>query len=322
MSTQQIFAYYTRLKNFGTTKLEDITVQAVIKRVSTGTQDESGNDLYSWTAEFLGDEVPNADYTKLTEPTTSAPTLRMRVGAAYVYLDYIRIYVPAPKEAAVGEDMYEALEGEAGALANATAGETIKLLQDVAATESIFLTNDVILDLAGKTLDMNTNYLGAFAGTNIIDSVGGGLLKVAEGKLILPADNAYMPVYDSINEGYRLADVKVEAKNDELTDTSIYFMTRPNFGSDDIHALVADGAAACAAKVGVRLEWQGQNDGPSYVQDCFFTDAYLKEMYTNSKGATFKVSGVDKVVGFTATPIVLSDSGVKAVGTSYSPATE
>ena len=226
-----------------------------------------------------------------------------------------------PNEAAlVNDTAYDTFEA---AMAAATADAKVTLFKDVDATTTALLTNGITLDLAGHTLNMGDYYLGAFAGTNVVDSsVGGGLLKVAEGNLILPANNAYMPVYDSINEGYRLADVDVTAKNDVLTATSIYFMTRPNFGSDDIHALVADGAATCAAKVGVRLEWQGQNDGPSYVQDCFFTDAYLKEMYTNSKGATFKVSGVDKVVGFTATPIVLSDSGVKAVGTSYSPVTE
>lgn len=226
-----------------------------------------------------------------------------------------------PNEAAlVNDTAYDTFEA---AMAAATADAKVTLFKDVDATTTALLTNGITLDLAGHTLNMGDYYLGAFAGTNVVDSsVGGGLLKVAEGNLILPANNTYMPVYDSTNTGYRLADVDVAAKNDELTAASIYFMTRPDFGSENIHALVANGAKACAAKVGVRLEWQGQDDGPSYVQDCFFTDAYLKEMYTNSKGATFKVSGVDKVVGFTATPIVLSDSGVKAVGTSYSPVTE
>ena len=212
---------------------------------------------------------------------------------------------------------YDTLEE---ALTNAVTGDTIKLYDDATKTDgTLTVGSGVTLDLAGNMLDLGTDcYLQAsYTGTNVIDSVGGGLLKVTDGKLAVQADNSYMLIYDNENKGYRLSSVTMEEYAGTMDRTSMSYLTRPNFGTDSVAALIAKGNESSKVKVGVRLSWT--YGGTTDSKDCYFSDTLLYAMYgdtTNPKGVKFTITGLGAFENVTATTIVWSGSGVTELGTT------
>lgn len=212
---------------------------------------------------------------------------------------------------------YDTLEE---ALTNAVTGDTIKLYDDATKTDgTLTVGSGVTLDLAGNMLDLGTDcYLQAsYTGANVIDSVGGGLLKVTDGKLVVQSDNSYMLIYDNENKGYRLSSVTMEEYAGTVDETSMSYLTRPNFGTDSVVALIAKGNESSKVKVGVRLSWT--YEGTAGSKDCYFSDTLLQAMYgdaTNPKGVKFTITGLEAFENVTATTIVWSGLGVTELGTA------
>lgn len=141
------------------------------------------------------------------------------------------------------------------AIAAAEAGSVIKLRKDVTIEADIVPSTAITLDLNGKTLTASS--FVAFKGTKVIDSVGGGLLKV--GFCSLDESNAQtsMPVYNGA-DGYVFTDiVHQQQRNSELGASTFELVFRPSLGAGAAakNTLLANGGDAAKICIGIRLDW-------------------------------------------------------------------
>lgn len=300
--------------------------------------EETGN----WTSSY---SLNNGEYTTIdyiTETGTANGTvdaddekiyigrdLEYGSGAGTFKIKYPVITATKPRTDAKVDGVEIATLKEALTVAKTATDQTVTLLDDVTVTDDeLLLTGGITLDLAGNDLDLGTtSYLGAFAGANVIDSVGGGLLKVADSKLMLPTNNLYMPVYDSSdaeNAGYRFVDFTMIAgygtdseKIAALTSDYIYMNLEPDFGTD-ANTLLGSNAADTGVRIGVCLSWT--TDNKTHEQNCWFDDEFVQAAYADgllTSGTVNNVmylivEGLNDYADIKATPFVVSKAlGVK-----------
>lgn len=213
--------------------------------------------------------------------------------------------VPGQKAATIGETGYDTL---AAALAAAKAGETVKLQANAEAGQ-IVLSHGVCLDLNGWALV--ANYVVAFEGADLVDSVGTGILKCENVRL--EADNAMMPIWVQRQGGYRLFGMRDSQLYSEQKDSSFMFIAKPVPGKSANGFLLTQANAGVTLKI--RIRWQSAS-GNDVEQNFVLKNEDLKTVYSRSNGvAMLTVSGAAAYVNrLYTTAVMVSETGVEWVG--------
>ena len=188
----------------------------------------------------------------------------------YGSVQEISIYGIQAGEAEINGQVFDTLQE---AINTAPTGATIKLREDVQAG-GVMLMNDITVDLNGHTLE--ADYFVAFAGTDVTDSTGNGLLKCSETQLA--SDNTYMPVWDIDDGGYRLFTVVSRQFYYPQHEDGFTFYAKPFLGSAANNAyMTQDGDIRLEFKVCMR--WT--NSGNTVEQFFAYTDDQVKAAYAN-----------------------------------------
>ena len=252
---------------------------------------------------------------RFTADNSAANASLFSVGNVSIWTEKEVSYAATVTDSESGEQSYLTFE-EAWATVSETTTE-VKLLADAELGDE-YLTNGMTIDLNGNKLVADS--LVSF-NANVVDNSEGKAGLLVCDKLMIPG-NSQMLVWDASANGYRLATVTIEDRAvTNSTGAPIEFKTRPDFGADSIHALVAGGRDASKVNVGIRIEWEGTNGTP-YVQDCYLTTELLTKMYGNAEspyGATVKLTGTDNFNNITATSFVTSPLGMEKLGTAHAP---
>ncbi len=160
------------------------------------------------------------------------------------------------------------------ALAAAKEGDTIVLLK-AAEVSSLMLMDSIHIDLNGCTL--TAGYAAAYPGSTIIDSTGGGLLKVSKDRVMLQKDNGYLPIWNG-TDGYMLrACTKLNSKITDQTETGLTYKFLPTLGAD-AYALLSEGFATSGVKMKVEISWD-KEDGTIGSTTFTYTDDLLAQFY-------------------------------------------
>ena len=200
------------------------------------------------------------------------------------------------------------------AITAATENTVIQLNKGVDLGETDISLTKGTLDLNGKTLTAKS--LATFEGTSVIDSTGGGLLKVDSTQCVFSKTNGQMPVYNGAAEGYVFADIADKkdyeiVEEDDSTVFKLFF--KPSFDTT-INTLLANGSKDAHISVIIRLTWKGESYDLTYNNDM------VKAVYGKDNMAFYiNASGVEKFEGLIITPMVVSDDlKVEWSGTSFS----
>ncbi len=197
-------------------------------------------------------------------------------GIAVLYSDQV---------AAIGNTTYDSVQK---ALDDAEEGDTVVLLRSTSTT-AVELLKGINLDLNGYSLIVHS-HVAAFSGNAIIDSVGGGLLKVSKDRLMLQKDNGYLPIWNG-DEGYALIHCrKLNSKEANKTDDSVTFKFLATLGAD-AYKLLAAGADISGVTMKVEVSWtRGNNPAGSTVFT--YSDELLASFYDTYDPTTGKFGGV------------------------------
>ena len=203
------------------------------------------------------------------------------------------------------------------AIAAATEGAEITLLENIVYENALEIGEKVTLDLNGKTLTASS--VATFGGNVVDDSDDKtGLLKVDSTKCAFSPTNSQMPVYNG--EGYVFATITPQEKfsSEGENESTVYnLIFRPYFGSETTiqNAFTVNGTDD-QFNVILRLTWT--EDTEQKTQDLVYNDAMVQQVYDNNKAFYINASGVASFEGLTITPMVVSkDNGVAWSGTSF-----
>ena len=196
-------------------------------------------------------------------------------GIAVIYTDEV---------AAIGSTTFDSVQA---AIDAAVEGDTIVLLRS-ASTTAVELLEGVTLDLNGYDLIVHS-HVAAFSGNAVIDSAGGGLLKVGKDRVMLQKDNGYLPIWNG-NNGYAFASCKrLNSKEINKTDDSVTFKFLATLGAD-AYALLAAGAETSGVTMKVEVSW-ARASGPAGSTIFTYTDALLAGFYDTYNPETGKFGG-------------------------------
>ena len=191
---------------------------------------------------------------------------------------------------------------------------TIQMLQDATAenqkNESALLIYDgLTLDLNGHTLA--ADYLVGFAGSQVVDGAGEGILKCKNVRL--NADNSQMPVWVAQVEGYRFFTMRDSQMYLSQTASGFVFLSKPIPGNRANTAYMAPADTGLTVKA--RLSWKSGNDSDVYQMFTLKTED-VTDIYTNDNMVLqLKVWGADAYVGkIYTTTVIESETGVIWMG--------
>ena len=192
----------------------------------------------------------------------------------------------------------------ATAFAAARPGEVVKLIQDVELSELI-LTDGAFLDLNGH--ELTVGYVVAFADSQVIDSVGGGLLKSKNVRLA--ANNPMMPVWVEADGGYRFFTMKDSQLYYTQSATGFVFIAKPVLGKAANAPYMA--LANNGLSVKARMSWKsaGGND----VEQFFVLKGEDVQSIYSDKNQIIQltVNGAGSYIGRLSTTMVIqSETGV------------
>ena len=257
------------------------------------------------------------------------------------YIDFFAENVTPTYVAQIeGGESYETLEGAIEA-ASAAGGGTITLLDDVTATATVEIEENITLDLNGYTLDMGNNCLSSLgdvvdnSGKDTVNDVSDdktGRLKIATETVIvegvsidkpkgkLAENNSQMPVYIA-DEGYMLANMTAQALKPVIDTDYFTSVSRPSFGAPHYEKLQG-GASAAKLQFILRLDWT--TDEKDCYQEFSYSDELVKNVYTNGKAFSVTVNGLadyaskNNVSKYVVSEYVKSDLGVVLKNNSFS----
>ena len=255
-----------------------------------------------------------AGEANITVTTAPAPTPDVGTAADPVSAT-CKVIVKAAEEAMT----YEAL---IGALAQ-EGTDPVALSNDVDGVGNDLVLKGKTLDLAGNTLTVDS--LSALKGADVIDSVGGGKLAVAEGNLMLQKDNEAMPV--KVEGGFVFTNIynnTAFANTNDIANGVLGFKFKPKDAqniSDDF-ANYMKAADEHGLTVKVRMVWTN-SQGAETVQEYTCGDSYLAVAYADGTACTITVNGVDGLDNLTVYCVLVSDTGVENISTglAYNAAT-
>ena len=270
----------------------------------------NGTGLNESAFQTVGTDWTTVVFTfKMPEDLTGLGTVRFRIGAnfntadqnAYLMVDDIRISEVVPY-------FYSNIEDE---LATGNA----KLQDNVDGTgEDLVLKSGKILDLNGYTLTVDS--LTALKGANVIDSVGGGKLVVAEEALLLQKTNSYLPI--KVDGGYIFAAVKNQHEPMDAEADTLKYKTRPSLVNVTSSTYLGDGAEDNGLTIMIRLTWTNTVNGTTTTMDVPCSDELVQNVYTNKGAFVLSVTGVDSVENLKVATVICSDTGVVFVGDALS----
>ena len=207
----------------------------------------------------------------------------------------------ANKEASVGDTVYSSA---AEAIAAAKPGETVKLLRD-AEVNGVLVKEGVTVDLNGN--ELTADYLVAFADSQVIDSVGGGLLKSRNVRLA--ADNAQMPVWVEEDGGYRFFTMKDSQLYYTQSATGFVFIAKPVLGKAANAPYMA--LANNGLSVKARMSWKSAA-GNDVEQFFVLKGEDVQKIYSDTNQIIqLTVNGAGAYIGRLSTTMVIeSETGV------------
>ena len=212
-----------------------------------------------------------------------------------------KVVITTDKVAMIGNVSFDTLEA---ALNAAETGDTILLVADVD-TDGILLKNGVMLDLNGYTVE--ADYLVAFADSQVIDSVGGGLLKSRNVRLA--ADNAQMPVWVEADGGYRFFTMKDSQLYYSQSATGFVFIAKPVLGKAANAPYMA--LANNGLSVKARMSWKSAA-GNDVEQFFMLKGEDVQKIYSDANQIIqLTVNGAGSYIGRLSTTMVIqSETGV------------
>lgn len=302
----------------------------------TGCEISGTNPIYVWekatatqTFNFIGEnkltdtdaETAISTYAKLvlaeeTATLAAAEGLNVTTSVAdrkVVYEDgiYSVKEMSYGMVAMIGETYFETVDA---AIKAAVAGDTMVLVNDAQETALVML-NGIDLDLAGHNLTVES-HVAAFAGNNIIDTVGGGLLKV-QNNVLIQDTNTYLPIWDAVNGGYAFAGKPaIDVLQTNPTDSSVKYTFLPYLDIEE-YALLAQGIETSGVTLKVRVSWTSSN-GMSSETNFKFTDDLMQAFYNSynpetgkfGQAFTLTLNGTDSVSDLAFQVYFESDLGV------------
>jgi hypothetical protein len=211
------------------------------------------------------------------------------------------------------------------ALMMAQPGQTVQLVVEEATDNYVIIPTGVTLDLQANTL--NANYVVGFNGSYLTatpeSAAGvGGVLNVGVKNIVLSqqapksGNNYVMPIYNGNHFVFSLFNLNVDASVTEKYEGHFYVEFGHLATGNINRTLLNDGASDNEIAIIIRLTY---TTASGYVvnQDCVYTD----QMVTNGakgQGYSFKIS-LEGRTNMTVTPMILTNSGVAVVGTSFNP---
>lgn len=214
--------------------------------------------------------------------------------------------IPATAVALVGPDPYDTLEEAMAAANGKEENVTVKLLKDVQ-IQWLSVWEGVTVDLSGRELE--AEYVTAVGG--IVDSVGGGLLKVAKDRIMLREGNPQLPVWDE--DGFRFFDLTEFFHAAETEDGNVCYRFLPTF-DPAAHELLKAGQETSGVRVGVLVSWQTAQG--VRTQDFVYSDALVGKVLNSFDGDRYGkayqlwIKDVKNYSELTYTAYVASDCGV------------
>ena len=175
--------------------------------------------------------------------------------AGYCAVEDKGIYTVVEAVAKIGEIGYGTVDA---AIEAAKAGDTIVLVKDTETT-ALVLLKGIKLDLAGKNLTV-TSYVAVFNGNHIIDSVGGGRLKVARDMMLVDATNEHLPIWDATeeNEGYAFV-AKPRFQDEARLDTNTAKYLFLPYLDASVYDLIAQGEKTSGVAMKVEVQWERED---------------------------------------------------------------
>ena len=247
------------------------------------------------------DGVQKLDFMDDSEDALTAPGYFGIIGRNEVYYLSHASAEDSYLSAAIGGKMYNDFQD---ALNEAKPGETVKLLADAEA-EGVLIKEGIGLDLNGH--DLTADYLVAFAGSQVRDSIGGGLLKSRNVRLA--ADNAQMPVWVEEDGGYRFFTMKDSQLYYTQSATGFVFIAKPVLGKAANAPYMA--LANNGLSVKARMSWKsaGGNDGEQFF---VLKGEDVQSSYSDAnQSIQLTVNGAGAYIGRLSTTIVIeSETGV------------
>lgn len=175
------------------------------------------------------------------------------------------------------------------ALADATAGQTVKLLNRVNDVKYVEVEANVTLDLNGH--DLTGAKLLWVTGTILDSATKKGIVSAT--KYLLPTNNGYAPVYNSEGDGYSFFELSVYS---EKKDNAVLF--RLDKSAERAAAVDLMKANVGRVKAVVTISWKDGDTG-SGDQSFTFVDQKMSSYLADVTKYGFKVSigGLDKIAG-------------------------
>ena len=222
--------------------------------------------------------VPMADGTYFDRITGN--TFTVANGKISGQIGSTGIAVVTSGEAKIGDKAYATLTE---ALEAAKAGEEVVLYTSTE-IEAFAPTESIVLNLNGN--DLTVGYAAVFRGVNIIDTVGGGLLKGEKGKIGFMG-NAYLPIWDDDKGGYIFTDCD---DFDELkqtpTENSVKYTFLPYLDVTD-YELIAKGHEISDVTLKITVTWTSAYGMPGEATFSY-NDALMKQFYESYDPETGK----------------------------------
>ena len=195
------------------------------------------------------------------------------------------------------------------ALRVAEKGQTLALQEDVVDTD-VILPAGVGLDLNGHTLFADS--VLTYSSGSIIDTSAdaSGLLKIndADGNMI-SLDNAQLPVYDDVADGYRFFAIDVQPC--AVTGGNKYWFKIKAEKFAPLYELIC---ADAYVQIKVKMTWDGQTEDTYAAADLAFTKTWANSYNTNEDVyITVSATEAQGLENFKLIPIITS-GGVEITG--------
>ena len=216
-------------------------------------------------------------------------------------IKHLTVWNRKPAAAAVEDRAFATL---AEAIAAAQVGQTVRLLTNAEA--------DALVIPVGKTVDLcgyelTAEYVVAFSGARLVDSVGGGLLKCS--RVRLEPDNPMMPVWVEADGGYRFFTMKDSQLYLSQSATGFVFIAKPVLGKAANAPYMA--LANNGLSVKARMSWKSAA-GNDVEQFLVLKGEDVQSIYSDANQIIpLTVNGAGSYNGRLSTTMVIeSDTGV------------
>lgn len=187
----------------------------------------------------------------------------------------------------------KAFEKLSDALTDATADQTVKLLNSVTGEKYVEVEANVTLDLNGYNI---TDVKLLWVTGEIIDSAANKGV-VSATKYLLPADNGYAPVYNSTKNGYSFFDLNVFSDKTE-SGSGVWFRLGKSTDRAAAVELMKANDEGRRIKAIVTVSWENGEEG-SGKQSFEFADGKMATYLTDITQYAFEVTigGLNRISG-------------------------